>query len=319
MLFEVRRFDARTGGRGARAVGGDRGRARSRVGAAARGRAAVAGLRRARASGTGGQGLAGQASGGVSGLGAPAVIATRRSTWQPRRVPRWARPAGSWRPHRSSTPPPWPKPALRAGRLSGAQAASVIDAAAANPGAEARLVDGVGRMSLTECRDECARVKAAADPDPDATYRRIHAAPAPAHLPRRRRGLEPDARGAPPTPGRAFNVALEPIIEEYFRAAPGQQATTSPGRPMPSTRWSSSPAGCTTARRRTTTSTRRPPPPLPGAVAPRRGGAATRGTRGRGALRDHRRGPGAGACGTRAVGRRGAQAGASPTASTWPT
>ena len=108
--------------------------------------------------------------------------------------------------------------ALRAGNLSGAQAAAVIDAAAANPGAEVRLVDGAGRMSLTELRDECARVKAAADPDPDATYRRIHAA-------RRLRTFR-DGEGAwnltargTPEAGARFNAALEPIIEEYFRAA----------------------------------------------------------------------------------------------------
>ena len=65
--------------------------------------------------------------------------------------------------------------ALRRGELSAAQAALVSAAAAANPGAEARLVELASRVSLPELREECARVRAAADPDPDATHRRLHA------------------------------------------------------------------------------------------------------------------------------------------------
>jgi hypothetical protein len=107
--------------------------------------------------------------------------------------------------------------ALRRGRLSGAQAASIIDAAAANPAAEGRLVRGVERWSHTELRDECARVKAAADPDPDQTYRRIHAD--------RRLRTFTDAEGAwnlhargTIDAGARLQAALEPIIEEHFRA-----------------------------------------------------------------------------------------------------
>ncbi|HJU96777.1 MAG TPA: DUF222 domain-containing protein, partial [Jiangellaceae bacterium] len=64
--------------------------------------------------------------------------------------------------------------ALRRGALSAAQAAVVSAAAAADPAAEARLVELASRVSVPELREECARVKAAADPDPEATNRRLH-------------------------------------------------------------------------------------------------------------------------------------------------
>ena len=53
--------------------------------------------------------------------------------------------------------------ALRRGELSAAQAAVVSAAAAADPAAEARLVELASRASVPELREECARVKAAAD------------------------------------------------------------------------------------------------------------------------------------------------------------
>src|SRR3954451_20389634 len=65
--------------------------------------------------------------------------------------------------------------ALSEGTLSADKAAAVADAATANPSAEGRLLDHAQRRSLGELKDECARVKAAADPDPDATRRRVHA------------------------------------------------------------------------------------------------------------------------------------------------
>jgi len=64
--------------------------------------------------------------------------------------------------------------ALRDGTLSDTQAAAVSDAAHADPRAEARLVDKAGQTDLRGLNDECRKVKAAADPDPDATNRRIH-------------------------------------------------------------------------------------------------------------------------------------------------
>jgi len=65
--------------------------------------------------------------------------------------------------------------ALRRGELSPAQAAAVTSAAAADPSAQRRLLELAPRASLVELREECARIRAAADPDPDATNRRIHA------------------------------------------------------------------------------------------------------------------------------------------------
>ena len=59
--------------------------------------------------------------------------------------------------------------AVRRGEVSPPQAALVSAAAAADPSAERRLVELAPRVSLAELREECARVKAAADPDPEAT------------------------------------------------------------------------------------------------------------------------------------------------------
>ncbi|MGH8825851.1 MAG: HNH endonuclease signature motif containing protein [Jiangellaceae bacterium] len=107
--------------------------------------------------------------------------------------------------------------ALRRGELSPAQAAAVTSAAA-DPTAEQRLVELAGSVSLPELRDECARVKAASDPDPAATNARLH----------RRRALRrftgPDgawtliAKGTPQA-GAVINTALDPIIDQIFRAA----------------------------------------------------------------------------------------------------
>jgi hypothetical protein len=71
---------------------------------------------------------------------------------------------------------------------------------------------------MPELREECGRVKAAADPDPDATYRKLHAAR------RLRRWTGPDgawnlvARGTPEH-GVIFNAALNPILDRIFRVA----------------------------------------------------------------------------------------------------
>ena len=64
--------------------------------------------------------------------------------------------------------------AFRAGRLSPQQAATVADAAVADPSSEARMLRLAARDHLAGLRKERDRVKAAADPDADARYRRIH-------------------------------------------------------------------------------------------------------------------------------------------------
>jgi hypothetical protein len=63
--------------------------------------------------------------------------------------------------------------ALRAGALSARQAEAIAPAAAADPGAEQRLLAMAHDHGLQELRDECARVRAAADPDPAARRERI--------------------------------------------------------------------------------------------------------------------------------------------------
>ncbi|HEX6577532.1 MAG TPA: HNH endonuclease signature motif containing protein [Jiangellaceae bacterium] len=110
--------------------------------------------------------------------------------------------------------------ALRRGDLSPAQAAAVsaAAAAAADPATEARLVELAASASLPELREEAARVAAAADPDPEATNRRLH----------RRRALRRFtgtdgawtliAKGTPQA-GAAINTALDQIIDQIFAAA----------------------------------------------------------------------------------------------------
>jgi hypothetical protein len=63
--------------------------------------------------------------------------------------------------------------ALRAGALSARQAEAIAPAAAADPSAEARLLEMATYQSLQKLRDEAARVKAAADTDGAARHERI--------------------------------------------------------------------------------------------------------------------------------------------------
>jgi hypothetical protein len=118
--------------------------------------------------------------------------------------------------HLSSSPAT--EAALRAGDLSASQAAVVAEAAAADPSVEARLVQLAQRTSLRHLREECTQVKAAADSDADARYRRI----------RRERSLRTycDSDGAwnlhargPADAGARVMAALGPVIDEVFRGA----------------------------------------------------------------------------------------------------
>jgi hypothetical protein len=108
--------------------------------------------------------------------------------------------------------------ALRAGELSVAQAQLTASAATADPSAQERLVALAPRVSLPELRDECARVRVAADPDPEARNARLRAGR------RLRRYTDPEgawnlsARGTPQA-GALFNAALDSIIDECFAAA----------------------------------------------------------------------------------------------------
>ena len=108
--------------------------------------------------------------------------------------------------------------AVRRGELSRAQAETIADAASVNPDAERSLLAAAGRATLVELREQANRAKAAADPDPDATHRRIHR--------ERRLRRWTDGEGAWNLQGRGtadagamFNAALDPIIDQIFRAA----------------------------------------------------------------------------------------------------
>ena len=63
--------------------------------------------------------------------------------------------------------------AFRSGELSAKQAEAIASAAVADPSSESRLLDMAKYQSLQKLRDECARVEAAADPDPKARHERI--------------------------------------------------------------------------------------------------------------------------------------------------
>jgi hypothetical protein len=64
--------------------------------------------------------------------------------------------------------------AFRDGGLSLKQAEAVASAAAVDEAAERRLLEHAAHTSLQKLRDESARVRAAADPDPEARHERIH-------------------------------------------------------------------------------------------------------------------------------------------------
>jgi Domain of unknown function (DUF222) len=108
--------------------------------------------------------------------------------------------------------------ALRRGEVSLTQAAVISAAVAANSAEEHRLVELARRVSVPELREECARVRAAADPDPDATNRRLHQAR------RLRRYVDGEgfwnlhAKGTPQA-GAAFNVVLDALTDRVFTTA----------------------------------------------------------------------------------------------------
>jgi hypothetical protein len=108
--------------------------------------------------------------------------------------------------------------ALRRGELSPAQAAAITGAAEADRSAEQRLLELAARASLAELREECARVRAAADPDPDATNRRIHAQRRLRHYSDAEGGWNLSARGTAQD-GAAFTTVLNAITDQVFTAA----------------------------------------------------------------------------------------------------
>lgn len=65
--------------------------------------------------------------------------------------------------------------ALRDGKLSGPQATEIASAAALAPQRQGELIDLAASEDLKGVRDACGRTRAANDPDPDGSHRRIHA------------------------------------------------------------------------------------------------------------------------------------------------
>jgi DNA-binding FrmR family transcriptional regulator len=108
--------------------------------------------------------------------------------------------------------------ALRRGGLSAAQAALISAAVAADPGQAGRLTELAPRVSLAELREECARIRAAADPDPEATHRRIHAARRLRHYTDTEGGWNLSARGTAQA-GAAFLTVLNTLTDRIFTTA----------------------------------------------------------------------------------------------------
>jgi len=112
---------------------------------------------------------------------------------------------------------PKTRQALIDGELSPAQGAVVAGAAKVNPKAEGRLIRRARKATLRDLKDDAARAKAAADPDPDATRDRIHR--------ERRAATGTDAEGAftlhargTIDAGAAIKAELERLTDEVFRA-----------------------------------------------------------------------------------------------------
>jgi len=108
--------------------------------------------------------------------------------------------------------------AVRAGRLSEAQAKEVASAGAACPSSEGELLDTAATESVAGLRERCAQIRAAALSDERERYHRIHA--------RRRLRHWSDPDGAfrldallTPDGGAAVLAALEPVTEAIFKEA----------------------------------------------------------------------------------------------------
>ncbi len=116
--------------------------------------------------------------------------------------------------------------ALRDGALSSAQVDAIAPAAAADPSAQHRLLTFAKTTNVTELREECLRTLAAADPDRDATHRRIHANRCVRGYTDGEGGRNLAVRGTPEQVAR-IEVALEPMIDDLFEQA------RAAGRPEP--------------------------------------------------------------------------------------
>ena len=108
--------------------------------------------------------------------------------------------------------------AMRTGVLSGVQATAVAGAATADPSAETRLVRTAQDTNILELREECLRTIVAADPDRDATHRRIHSQRRLQFFTDIEGGRNMAGRGTPELVAR-IETALEPLIDDLFDKA----------------------------------------------------------------------------------------------------
>jgi Domain of unknown function (DUF222)/HNH endonuclease len=108
--------------------------------------------------------------------------------------------------------------AFNAGRLSDVQAAEITSAAAADPNAEAELLEAAGTTSVKGLRDRARQVRAGAESDDRAWARRLH------ETRRAHKWSDPDGayrfegRMAPDA-GARFDSAWEAHIDRIFRDA----------------------------------------------------------------------------------------------------
>jgi len=98
------------------------------------------------------------------------------------------------------------------------QATVVADAAAVDPAAERRLLVEAATTSLRQLRDDCARVKAAADPNAEARYERIHRERSVRWFTDHGGAWNLHARG-PAHLGAGVVAALRPLIDGAFTKA----------------------------------------------------------------------------------------------------
>jgi Domain of unknown function (DUF222) len=108
--------------------------------------------------------------------------------------------------------------ALRGGELSTMQVEAVAGAATADPSAAARLLRTARSTNIGELRAECLRTKVAADPDPDATYRRIAAERSARFYTDAEGGRNLHVRGTVDRVAR-IEKRLQPLVDELFKKA----------------------------------------------------------------------------------------------------
>jgi hypothetical protein len=109
--------------------------------------------------------------------------------------------------------------AARKGEVSPEQSSTIADAAEADPGAEQKLLDGVREgATLAETRDEAARLKAAAHPDPEERRRNIHRERYLRSFTDREGGWNLHVRNNPEV-GAGIMARLDEITDEIFHLA----------------------------------------------------------------------------------------------------